>query len=575
MAYASQKQSRGCLFWVGIGVVILLVGYAFRQELGYLLDVGKLLWQSLGGGGAHFAPDAKMLSALIYLGANLAGAVLLLLLLVALLSQVILPAPSGASRLQLARRIISFLSGFRPPVVFVKVGKLVKELGHPGQVRGGLVITDLSSAVALEKQWLPLALNTGGITGSSGLQRFPGRVGKPGVVFVGFNERLRGVVSLRKQFRINLNVRAYTSDGIEVECHVFAIFSLGQPPTVHKIAYIGEMLPQNLRLIQIDEETRKIKAISDELAADDQEEIHQYAQGFMTSNELPAPLEPAERGREYPPYEVDEERILSAVFSQARRVGESSQVNWSDLPALVATEIFRNSISQVAYDDIYLPKDPAFLPLQQEIKPKFARKVKALGVMSYQFMHRMDGLPIEIGQRVDFRQFRISAVQPFRTSRILRDRGIKVIHASFTELRPTDPAIRQQRLDNWRAHWQKEADITRADQDREVMLILSRARAEKQREMIASLSQIIQSSTYSEEALVLRVFQALEDITTDPAARRILPRDTINLLRNLRIWLLPEGGSAPGLLLEQNHPILSAGSVPSTGTEDGEVEDER
>jgi len=167
-----------------------------------------------------------------------------------------------------------------------------------------------------------------------------------------------------------------------------------------------------------------------------------------------------------------------------------------------------------------------------------------------------------VGQRVDFRQFRVSPVQQFRTPRILRDRGIKVIHAGFTELRPTDPMIRHQRLENWRAHWQTELDAKRADQEREVTRILSKARAEKQREMITSLSSILSSSEYSEEALVLRVFQALEDVTTDPSSNRILPRDTINLLRNLRIWLMPDSKAAANLLPERN------------SAEEGEVEDE-
>ena len=554
-----QEDKRGCGTWVAILAVALVVLYLFREEAGLLWSA---VWALLRGRADQLRATEVMGQVLLYLGVNLGGALLFALLVVILLSQVLLPVYTGAGRRQLAERIFAFLTGLRPTVLFVKEGKLTRELADPGKARGGIAIVDLNSAVVLEKQWVPFALDVGSAAQKAQVNRHPGRVRGPGVTFIGLTERLRGAVSLRKQFRINLNVRAYTSDGIEVNAHVFAIFSLGLAPTVFKVAYVGEQLPENLRVIQIDDETKKVKGLSDELDAADKAEIHQYAQGFFTSNELPAPLEPQETGKEYPPYLIDEERILSAVYSQARAVSDSKMDNWSDLPALVATEVFRNLLSQLAYDEIYLPKEQTRFPLQQEIKPKFARQVKALGVASFQFMHRLDGQPVETGQRVDYRQFRISPVQALRNSKILRDRGIKVVHASFSELKPTDPAIRQQRLDNWRANWQKEAEMTRADQDLQVTRILSRARADKQREMISSLSNILQSPVYSEEALVLRVFQALEDITTDPSARRILPRDTINMLRNLRGWLLPDSRDSSQLLADHN-PL-----------EEGEVEDE-
>ena len=57
---------------------------------------------------------------------------------------------------------------------------------------------------------------------------------------------------------------------------------------------------------------------------------------------------------------------------------------------------------------------------------------------------------------------------------------------------------------------------------------------------VLELSQIVQNTEYSEEALTLRIFQALEDVATDPYTRQLLPRDTINMLRSLRLWLLPD-----------------------------------
>jgi hypothetical protein len=178
--------------------------------------------------------------------------------------------------------------------------------------------------------------------------------------------------------------------------------------------------------------------------------------------------------------------------------------------------------------------------------------------MSYQFVHRLDGqLPAE-GQRVDNRHFRIAPVQELRASKVLRDRGIKVLHAGFSELMPTDPKIRQQRLDNWRARWQKEADLIQADLDLEAVRIKNHARAEKQREIINTLSMIIHTTTYPEEALTLRVFQALEDIASEPPTRQLLPADTIRALKSLRLWLLSD---------DQARPVLLEGEVSSSAEE--------
>jgi hypothetical protein len=205
-------------------------------------------------------------------------------------------------------------------------------------------------------------------------------------------------------------------------------------------------------------------------------------------------------------------------------------------------------ISQVAYDSLYMPEDPTEFPLQTEFKPAFARKVRYQGVISYQFAHRLDGQPPAEGQRLDNRQFRLSPLQALRASKVLRDRGIKVFHAGFSELMPTDPKIRQQRLDNWRARWQKEADMIKADLDLEAVRIKNHARAEKQREMINTLSLILNTSAYPEEALTLRIFQVLEDFASEPSTRQLLPIDTLQELKTMRLWLAPGEQARPPLL---------------------------
>ena len=271
-----------------------------------------------------------------------------------------------------------------------------------------MALVDLNSALVIEKQrdrrsHKKTAIEEQSTTG--GLIPPMASVSGPGLVFLHHGEKLRGVVSLRKQFRMLQNTLGQTSDGIEVRTIVFTIFTLGQPANVIQVAYIGDPFPENLQVVQIDAKTHKVKAIRDELDAQDKEEIHSFAQSFIYYVEPNSPLALGDKVQDYPPYLVDDQRILSAVYSRARNVSDGQpDSSWSDLPVMVAAETFRNLISRYTYDSLYLPEDPTTFPLQNEVKPAFLRQVRYMGVMSYQFIQRVSGEPLEVGQRVDHRQ---------------------------------------------------------------------------------------------------------------------------------------------------------------------------
>ena len=93
-------------------------------------------------------------------------------------------------------------------------------------------------------------------------------------------------------------------------------------------------------------------------------------------------------------------------------------------------------------------------------------------------------------------------------------------------------------IDYWRSEWQKDATIIEADHDLQAMRIRSLARTQAQTDLVNTLSMILNNSTYTQEALALRVLQALETAAADPDTRSLLPADTIRILRNLRNLLL-------------------------------------
>ncbi len=535
-------QRPGCGKLLFRGLLLFVVLFLFRYELGFLFDGLVSLYQMGRGRPATSLPPVDiLLPHLLFLGTVLLGILGIVALVAFLAGRSLLPVASPSEQLDATRHFLSGLFHGEGPMRRVREGALVSEPGEyyeetVKKMRGGSVlIVDANSAVVLEGSAARSALRRR----KPGSPRYPlSRVGWPGLVFIKPGEHYRGAVNLRRQFRINLNVLSHTSDGIEMKCHVFSLFSLSQPPAILKVAYCGAVEPASLRVLGINPETRRIQSITDDLDDADKAEIHRFAQSFIDVWNPLAPLEMDPASSDQPPYPIDEQRIFGAVYSQARHVKEGHVDTWSDLPAQVATEIFRNMISIAGYDALYGLEDGSGYVLQTEFKPAFGRRMRTLGVASYQFVYRQDGACPAKDQRVDNRSFYIGPVQELHTSKVLRDAGIKVITAGFSEPSPVDAKIKQQRLDNWRARWQREADIARAGLDLQIEVIRSQAKLDKQHEMITSLIDIIKNTSYSEEALTLHVFQALEDVAADPATRSLMPADTVHLLDGLRAVML-------------------------------------
>ncbi len=170
-----------------------------------------------------------------------------------------------------------------------------------------------------------------------------------GLTFLRKKQKPRGVVSLTNQVRSNPGVVVYTSDGVELKTNITAVFSVGQPASVVTVAYLGSPVADNLRVLTFDPQSKKIKAIYDDLDEVDKLEIHRDAMEYLAYFPPNALLKSPDNSREQPPYPIDKRRIFAAVYAQARQVAESKTDDWTSLPAPVATQIFRDMISQVLY----------------------------------------------------------------------------------------------------------------------------------------------------------------------------------------------------------------------------------
>jgi hypothetical protein len=123
---------------------------------------------------------------------------------------------------------------------------------------------------------------------------------------------------------------------------------------------------------------------------------------------------------------------------------------------------------------------------------------------------------------------------------VLRDRGIRIITSSFGDLN-VDERIYKQRLDYWRAGWDRETEIVEGELEWESTRVRAQARIQAQQDFVQSLAQIYQSNGNSKEILALRLLQALEAAVTDPKTRQLLPEETFSMLRSIHDWMLPGG----------------------------------
>lgn len=502
-----------------------------------------------------------------------------LLLWMAFFAQYTLPVSSIGERWASISRLVNFLLGRHGPAVHVRNGHLIQRQEEEHRRGPGVVLVDLSSAVVLERRLMPSPVRGGlGIFRMITKRVFPSRRKKskkdkskgkqarariegPGLVFTGgknaqgggrFDERIRGVADLRPQVRFEQDIHAYTRDGIEVTCTVFAVFTLGQRPDVLKVTYAGEQKAENLRVIYVEEKRTPpsedypleqvqevVRKLVDELDDQDKGEIHRYIEAQRgTVNVTGSAPGVNDQGAEAQ-FHVDQERVFAAIASKAQDIEQDKDTDWTELPAKVAAEVFRNRLAREVYDYLYQPGELGEYPLQ-DLKTDFTHRVRNLGVLAYQFIERADGEMIAKGQNWNEDQLYFYPEQEVQQPKVLRVRGVKIIAAGFTELKPENPLIYQQRLDNWRAGWERDAVENRVKYDLEAMRVLNRARVQGQRDLAFTLAKIFQTSEHAQEAMALRVFQALEAAATNPATRQLLPEATVNLMAKINDLLIGE-----------------------------------
>ncbi len=453
-----------------------------------------------------------------------------------LISNFILPVYTSLKKRKLFKQLLSYLRGQHGFVTFVKNGM---EKSREGDFQGGkrgIVIAGLNSAAVLEK---------------NGAARSVG----PGIHISNPGEKVRGTVDLRRQIRTRPAVSAQTRDGIEVSCLVFTLFTLGEEPDVVKVTYDGEPVAENLRVLSVEKKWRSrgernqnaypvmvVGGFQDVLTPDEKDEIHRFVQAHRQVEF--GTLHQSAKKRHHPgaPYSFNSERVFQSIAYQPYDITEEEIKNWAELPVFVAVDVFRKLLAQEVYDNLYnlANRNSGEYDLAQ-LKNNFRVRMRHLGILAFQYVEKKDRVPLHKGDLWNENLFRVFPICKFRTPTVLRRRGIKVIAAGFSELKPKDRDVRSNYLfDYWRASWQRKAALIQSDLELQAMRIRNDARIQAQRDVAFTLSKILETTQYSEEAVALRLFQALESVANDSITRDLLPRDVISLMQNVKSILLDE-----------------------------------
>jgi hypothetical protein len=424
------------------------------------------------------------------------------------------------------------------PFIRVLDGKIIIEPEEKTVARQGIVLVDFNSAVLLGEE----------------------RVVGPGLSFKSKGEKVRGAVDLRKQVCHRKDIQGNTRDGIKVQTRISVTFTLSEEPETLYVTSSGQDW-KDIRVVAFDEGNsqpagvKKVKYLTDALIDEDKKEIYQYVyevlkphrHGPKSNSEKAQSYAPPTRnssGSPYLPFSFDPKRVVAAVNARLRDVVEGRFTDWKDYPAYVATAIFRDKLIHENFDDLCLPEDPDKNPLR-DFKELFSKTVQCRGLIAAQYVVSRDGSPFVVGKEYSQSALRYYPAIILKSPTTLRERGIKVIQAGFSELIPVEDDVKEQMFKSWQARWIREEKETQADNDLKAVRIRNRARVRAQRDMVYALSQIFKTDSdarpdLSTEALAVRVFQALETIATDPHTRQLLSKEALALLNDLHKWLLAE-----------------------------------
>lgn len=452
--------------------------------------------------------------------------------------------------------------GLRGYNAVIQKGELIStDSGRPYAGNRGLVISDFDGTYLLD------ASQNGQRTG------LPPQVGWFGVQRVSRTK----VLASAPLGRISKNVKgvsAFTSDGIEILADITGVFSLGLRNRNVDVSFNQpDHSPDSIYSLKPfkEDDGEYSFTIDDQHPLDEQD--RRYIASRVEELQQHYGQEPFQKGFSAFDFEFDPERVVRALTSRPTQ-REGLEVEWREILMQYTKDVFQRVISNYSFNDLYgdindydknrypiddiieevqwqvvregmltfrlfwveneddsiataqrkdVPEDEKVTYTQKNIKN--APTVPQQSKYAYRFFNNAEKLPA-YPQLEGF-----SSTQKF-----LRSRGIRVLAAEFDNVRPKLQEIEETRLYTWSSQLKKEIDTLQGEIDKQHSVIMNKAIAETQKDVVEQLLQIFDSNA-AEDIALLEFLSALEEIVNRDDIESIIPRDFHSIIAEVRQWV--------------------------------------
>jgi hypothetical protein len=519
-----------------------------------------------------------------------------------MMAQFLLPVNKWEDRKKAFNRLHLFARGKHGAAIFVRNGKLIAKESEIDSKKPGVVLVDLSSAIVLAQQdnakswYLPDEDELTPVVKKNPGIKFPWQKKQstpsfyeakgPGVVFIEKGQKIDTVFNLRKQTRTSGEVVVYTRNGIKVKSKVTVVFSLSDEPEILTVGYVDGTTPKHLKILKIKQsESDSIIEDTYDLDQDDAEEILKSLNDSTKTPNTPGTVIGG-------PYKFYKDRVLRAALSQARNK-DGDAIVWHETPLEVATDIFRTVLAEIPYDNLFSDTSVYNLynlnignqesktddkkdgkpeaQVLSKVKDDFLIRVKLRGMVAIQMIEHLGMSPFYLGQKIqsDFIKKHPPITLVGEKYNFFRNRGIVVKNATFSEVLAVDEMIQKKMIAKWKAKIENEIAVSNAEYELEAIRVHNRNRALLQEEMTHLLSGVFQSTPHFDEALALRVLQALETSVAEMSDEDMQSIDLYEILQNLHDWILLDAPQEDLLTMESveeaEQSQLVSGSTSSSG----------
>lgn len=200
--------------------------------------------------------------------------------------------------------------------------------------------------------------------------------------------------------------------------------------------------------------------------------------------------------------------IFKAVHAQMMEHEDLSQTpenlkqhRWYDLPQIAGERIMREIISHYEFDELYAPFELYADPNQ----------------------HPRSKIVQELRDELD---------------KILPDWGIQRIGGGISNLMPMDEQVIEQRIEAWRADSAREIMLKQAAGQSRRLHLVEQARAQAQVDIILNVGNRIEGlREIGADGFARYFIEILEELVKSSTLRRLLPRDTEDILERTRMGL--------------------------------------